>query len=80
MPILTCKNHLDLRWMTKPEAWSTIHGYTGARNIFFMGAEPFKPHSDKSGLDWNYNKPECQCKAHDLVLAPEDNPLHPIWK
>ena len=78
MPILTCKNHLNLRWSTKEIAWTG--GYNGCRNIFFMGEPTGKGmYRDRSGVDCDIYFPdradpivaECPCPASDLILAPE---------
>lgn len=85
--ILTCKNHPELRWSTKAEAWSTYEGrgfYNGSRSIFYNGT-PLKNEDgspkmfrDKSGLDCSTHTggvayPECSCSSKDLILAPEDD-------
>lgn len=84
--ILTCKNHPNLRWSTKEEAWSGF--YNGARNIFFNG-EPDGTgmYSDGSGLSCStYFKDrenpivhECNCPSSDLILAPEDALVIASW-
>jgi len=58
MPILTCKNHPNLRWMCKDIAWENGR-YNGCRNIFYM--------------DWRNETyiPECKCSANDLMIAPD---------
>jgi hypothetical protein len=74
MRILTCKNHPDLRWYTKPEAVSASGHYTGARNIFFIVAD-IEVDYHANGCQVNVNnwpEPECSCPASDLILAPED--------
>lgn len=73
--IMTCKNHLSLRWSCKDIAWSGF--YNGSRNIFFNGEVKLKEDgtpkmfSDGSGVETTY-KLECQCPASDLILAEED--------
>lgn len=75
--ILTCKNHLHLRWSCKDIAWD-VGGYNGLRHIFFNGTPSGKGmFSDGSGLDCTYFKDgksiiECDCPTTDLILAPED--------
>lgn len=75
--ILTCKNHLNLRWSCKDIAWSNGH-YNGSRNIFFNGTSSGKGmYSDGSGLDCTQIKngkivEECSCPSSELILAPED--------
>jgi hypothetical protein len=77
--ILTCRNHPELRWSCKDEAWSGF--YNGSRNIFFNGEPTGKGmYQDGSGLDCSQYFPmredpivkECSCPASDLILAPED--------
>lgn len=55
---LTCRNHPNLRWLTKSIAWSNEYGYNGARNIHYVGT-----------ADGEF-APECPCKADSLVCAP----------
>ncbi len=84
--ILTCKNHPNLRWSTKDEAWAGF--YTGARNILFNG-EPTGEgmYADNSGLDCSDYFPdriepivqECSCSSADLILAPEDSLVAAPW-
>lgn len=59
--MLTCRDHMDLRWSCKSIAWSGGRDgvYNGCRNIFYTGK-----------IDDSYT-PECTCKADRLVLAPE---------
>lgn len=66
--ILTCKNHLHLRWMCKSIAYSPGYGYNGSRNIFYLGTAP-----DPDPLDvtqYHVQEKECSCPGSDLVLAP----------
>ena len=75
--ILTCKNHLTLRWSCKEIAWSDKTGYNSMRNLFFKGISTGKMYSDKSGVECsivvnNEIVKECQCNAKCLILAPED--------
>ena len=56
---LTCRNHPNLRWLTKSIAWSNEHGYNGMRHIHYIGQEGAGP-----------IEPECPCKADSLILAP----------
>ena len=77
--ILTCKNHLNLRWSCKDAAWSGF--YNGFRTLFFWG-EPTGEgmYGDGSGLYCStYFKDRddptiitCKCSQSDLILAPED--------
>lgn len=77
--ILTCRNHLNLRWSCKDIAW--FGGYNGCRNIFFNGVPSGKGmYSDGSGLNCTHTDPEtglyvpeCKCPPNDLILAPEDS-------
>lgn len=57
---LTCKNHLNLRWLCKAIAFSDESGYNGTRGIFYQGdvSDPVK---------W---VPECSCSAKELVKLP----------
>jgi hypothetical protein len=86
--ILTCKNHPNLRWSCKDEAWSGF--YNGQRNIFFNGEPTGKGmYFDKSGLDCDtyfMDRPpnervviECSCPSSDLILAPEDKLVKAYW-
>lgn len=61
MPILTCKNHPDLRWSCKDIAWENGR-YNGCRNIFYMGNA-----QDRF-------TPECKCSTADLIVAPDYKP------
>ena len=76
--ILTCKNHLNLRWSCKEIAWTDGCGYNGNRNIFFNGTPSGEGmFFDGSGLDCVTVKDgvlvkECTCPIQDLILAPED--------
>ena len=76
--ILTCKNHLNLRWSCKDIAWEEGH-YNSARSLFFKGVPSGKGmYSDNSGLDCirivdGVYLEECTCPASDLILAPEDS-------
>ena len=68
--ILTCKNHLTLRWSCKEIAWSGV--YNGVRSLFFQGTPTGEGmYDDGSGLRCRY-VPECDCPREDLILAPED--------
>lgn len=75
--ILTCKNHLDLRWTCKEIAWTGL--YNGERGIHFKGSPTGKGmYEDGSGLDCSKvidNKLvwECDCPTADLILAKEDS-------
>ena len=80
--ILTCKNHLNLRWGCKDIAFTDGYGYNGSRNIFFKGEPSGKGmYEDGSGLDCTDYFPdraepvvrECDCPATDLIRAPEDD-------
>lgn len=70
---LTCRNHPELRWLTKSIAWSSRPtqndpraGYfNNSRNIFFNGTILV----DGS---CSYHGAECSCNASYLVLAPEE--------
>lgn len=81
--ILTCKNHPNLRWSTKPEAWSGF--YNGSRNIFFNGEPDGKGmYSDGSGLSCtrvigDRYVEECSCNSDLLILAPEDALVVGSW-
>ena len=84
--ILTCKNHTNLRWSTKQEAWSGY--YNGSRNIFFNGEPDGRGmFSDGSGLHCSMFFPdredkfvrECSCPSKDLILAPEDALVIGTW-
>lgn len=74
--VLTCKNHLNLRWSCKDIAWDGR--YNGKRNICFNGTPSGKGmYSDLSGLDCIRIEDgqiieECSCPPSDLILAPED--------
>lgn len=84
--ILTCKNHPNLRWSCKDEAWSGY--YNGSRSIFFNGEPDGKGmYHDGSGLHCSTFFPdredkfvhECSCKSSDLILAPEDAMVIAHW-
>lgn len=71
--ILTCKNHPNLRWSCKEEAFSGDgYGYNGARRIFFNGQTPGRRYGDASGFKFNERACECSCDAKELIRAPED--------
>jgi hypothetical protein len=76
--IMTCKNHLNLRWSCKEIAFSDAGGYNSMRNIFFNGVPSSDGmYSDGSGLDCEMIVngkivDECKCPARDLIRAPED--------
>jgi len=76
--ILTCKNHLDLRWSCKDIAFSDKGGYNSMRNIFFNGTPSGEGmYSDNSGLDCTRMLEskfieECSCSSRDLIRAEED--------
>lgn len=79
--ILTCENHLNLRWSCK-EIAVTNGKYNGSRLIFFNG-EPdgHGMFSDNSGLSCstyfigreNPVVKECDCHSSKLCIAPEDS-------
>lgn len=56
--ILTCKNHPELRWSCKDQAYTPGQGYNGCRNIFFNGISRGRMFDDNSGLD-------CTCVPDD---------------
>ena len=75
--ILTCKNHLELRWSCKEIAFDDDHGYNGRRNIRYCGTPLYvdgvpQMHGDLSGLQCSYTVAECDCPVTCLVRAPED--------
>lgn len=70
--ILTCKNHLNLRWSCKEIAFSDAHGYDGSRQILFLGQTPGIRHDDGSGFTFFAADQECTCSPQDLIRAPED--------
>jgi hypothetical protein len=78
MRILTCKNHTNLRWSCKPQAWTEGVGFNHSRNIFFCGTPSGRGmYGDGSGLDCTEVVGgevvrECSCSPKDLILAPED--------
>ena len=80
MSILTCKNHLNLRWSCKEIAVNKDGSYNGTRNIFFKG-EPTGEgmYNDLSGLNCSIFREdgtiveECNCSSKDLTFAPENN-------
>jgi len=70
--ILTCENHRDLRWSCK-EIAVTDGRYNGQRSLFYLGTPNGKGmYSDGSGLHCTADRPECECKADSLIVAPED--------
>lgn len=60
MAKLTCKNHPNLRWLTKTIATNEDGSYNGTRNIFYES--------------WPH--PECDCPPKDLTWAPEETFRH----
>jgi hypothetical protein len=86
--ILTCKNHPNLRWACKDQAFNQtanngLGGYTGERTLFYKGTPVYNPdgspkmYDDFSGLQCTEVVDgkylwECSCPPSDLILAPED--------
>lgn len=60
MATLTCKNHPELRWLTKTIATNKDGSYNGIRNIFFQ----------------SWPDKECDCKTSELTWAPEETFRH----
>jgi len=86
--ILTCKNHLNLRWVCEEASFTDKNGYDGLRSIFFMGEPTGKGmYADGSGLDCSTYYPdrepgqrvveECYCSFSLLIRAPEDSLVKP---
>jgi hypothetical protein len=80
---LTCKNHPDLRWRLKDVGWTKREDgtgyYNGSRNLFYLGR--YSPNKGDYA-NYDYSKftddekfiPECDCRAVDLIVAPESVP------
>lgn len=64
MPILTCKNHPNLRWSCKDIAWENDH-YNYSRNLFFLG------NSEGRMMDNHEPIRECACNVGCLTVAPD---------